>query len=172
MNESAPATGSHLPHERARASRHALTSGTGLSQWGNSRRRAYTCGALGMAVLLAFATVLAWGPDNGFGLMPAADASVMVFVIPKGASTSGRTPLVDSAIPIPRQIIFDHVDTATIEIRNDDVVTQRAGPWVVPAGQTFVQHFSRPGFYDFMCTQNWREEVMVRVGDVTRLGGH
>ena len=96
----------------------------------------------------------------------------MEFTIPPGTAQTGMTPLVDSAIRIPRQISFNHVTSATILIHNDDTVAERAGPWVVPAGQTFVQHFSRPGFYDFVCTQNWREEVMVRVGDVTRAGGH
>jgi hypothetical protein len=87
----------------------------------------------------------------------------MVFVIP--ASAQVEVPTIDSAIDIPTNITFGSDETAVITVRNDDSIPQRAGPWVVGAGQTYTARFDEPGVYQFDCSVDDRESVTVTVLD-------
>jgi hypothetical protein len=87
----------------------------------------------------------------------------MVFTIPAGASQTVARPGFDSAIPIPTDIRFDSPAEAVITIKNLDSVTQRAGPFLVGAGQTFTQRFPDPGRYPIVCTVDPLESVVVTV---------
>lgn len=87
------------------------------------------------------------------------------FTIPAGASASVARPGFDSAIPIPTDIRFASPAEAVITIQNLDDVTHRAGPFLVGAGQTFVQRFPKPGRYPVVCTVDPLETVVVTVED-------
>lgn len=85
------------------------------------------------------------------------------FTIPAGASANVARPGFDSAIPIPTDIRFDSPMEAVITIQNLDDVEHRAGPFLVGAGQTFVQRFPEPGRYPILCTVDPLETVVVTV---------
>lgn len=89
----------------------------------------------------------------------------LVFVIPAGASALVDVPTIDSAIVIPVDIRFGPGDVARITVRNDDSVANRAGPWVVGAGQTYTASFDEPGVYEFECSVDPDESVTVTVSD-------
>ena len=42
-------------------------------------------------------------------------------------------------------------------------VAQRAGPFLVGPGQTYVQRFPNPGVYPIACTVNAAESIVVTV---------
>lgn len=103
----------------------------------------------------------------------------LVYTIPYGAS-AGIAAGVDSAITIPTRIIFEPGDgaaviteedgaivirggAAAITVVNDDGVTQRAGPFLVGPGQTFIQRFPSPGDYPITCTVDDAESILVTV---------
>lgn len=88
----------------------------------------------------------------------------LVFTIPAGASQTVARPGFDSAISIPTDIRFTSPAEAVITVKNLDSVTQRAGPFLVGAGQTFTQRFSEPGRYPIICTVDPLETVVVTVG--------
>jgi hypothetical protein len=85
------------------------------------------------------------------------------FTIPAG--TQVDVPTIDSAIDVPTDIRFGPDDVAVITIRNEDSVAQRAGPWVVGAGQTYTARFDEPGVYQFDCSVDETESVTVTVLD-------
>lgn len=87
----------------------------------------------------------------------------LVFTIPAGASQAMARPGFDSAISIPTDIRFKSPDEAVITVKNLDSVTQRAGPFLVGAGQTLTQRFSEPGRYPIVCTVDPLESVVVTV---------
>lgn len=89
----------------------------------------------------------------------------LLFVIPKGASSTVTIPTIDSAIAIPTDIRFGRGETARVTVRNDDDVANRAGPWVVGPGQTYTARFDEPGVYQFDCAVDAAESVTITVTD-------
>ncbi|MCA9834480.1 MAG: hypothetical protein KC435_11060 [Thermomicrobiales bacterium] len=95
-----------------------------------------------------------WPEDEPLGL---------VFVIPEGRAAELNIPTVDSAIDIPTDIRFGPNDVASITIINEDTTMNRAGPWVIEAGQTYTLKFDKPGTYKFDCTVDPSESVVITV---------
>lgn len=89
----------------------------------------------------------------------------LVFIIPEGRAAELNIPTVDSAIEIPTDIRFGPNDVASITIINEDTTMNRAGPWVIEAGQTYRLHFDKPGTYKFDCTVDPSESVVITVTD-------
>jgi hypothetical protein len=87
----------------------------------------------------------------------------LVFVIPAGAAERLEMPTIDSAITIPVDIRFGPNDVARITIVNEDTTMNRAGPWLVEAGQRYTLKFDNPGVYQFDCTVDASESVTVTV---------
>lgn len=87
----------------------------------------------------------------------------LLFVIPAGAVDRVAEPGIDSAIQIPTAIQFAAGEPAAITIRNEDIVTHRAGPFLVGAGQTYTQSFREPGTYPILCTVDPSESIVVTV---------
>ena len=54
-------------------------------------------------------------------------------------------------------------EPAAITVVNDDGVTQRAGPFLVGPGQTFIQRFPSAGDYPITCTVDDAESILVTV---------
>lgn len=92
-----------------------------------------------------------------------AEPEGLVFVIPAGAAERLEMPTIDSAIDIPIDIRFGPDDVARITIVNEDTTMNRAGPWLVDAGQTYRLKFDKPGVYQFDCTVDASESVTVTV---------
>jgi hypothetical protein len=95
-----------------------------------------------------------WPEDEPLGL---------IFVIPEGRAAELEIPTVDSAIEIPTDIRFGPNDVASITIINEDTTMNRAGPWVIEAGQTYTLRFDKPGTYKFDCTVDPSESVVITV---------
>lgn len=95
-----------------------------------------------------------WPEDEPLGL---------IFVIPEGRAAELDIPTVDSAIEIPTDIRFGPNDVASITIINEDTTMNRAGPWVIEAGQTYTLRFDKPGTYKFDCTVDPSESVVITV---------
>lgn len=112
----------------------------------------------GIAALLIVATL------GGVALFwDEADPGGLVFVIPAGAAENLERPTIDSAIVVPTDIRFGPGEEARITIRNEDSTANRAGPWVVTAGQTYTIGPLPPGSYQFDCTVDPAESVTVTV---------
>jgi plastocyanin len=94
-----------------------------------------------------------------------AEADGLVFVIPAGAAERLEMPTIDSAIQIPVDIRFGPNDVRKITIINEDSTMNRAGPWLVDAGQRYTLKFDKPGVYQFDCTVDASESVTVTVTD-------
>lgn len=111
---------------------------------------------LGLVLGLGGIASLGWGraETSGTGLL---------FVIPAGSAALVAEPGIDSAVTIPTDIRFASGETAAITIRNDDTVTHRAGPFLVAAGQTYVQRFRDPGTYPIACAVDPAESIVVTV---------
>ena len=109
-----------------------------------------------MAIVLILASLVTgqWGMSEPEGL---------VFVIPAGAKASLARPGYDSAIAIPTDIRFGPDDVPVITVRNLDDVTHRAGPFLVGAGQTYIQRFPEPGQYPIACSVDPLESIVVTV---------
>lgn len=87
----------------------------------------------------------------------------LVFVIPEGRAEELNIPTVDSAIDIPTDIRFGPNDVASITIINEDTTMNRAGPWVIEAGQTYTLRFDKAGTYKFDCSVDPAETVVITV---------
>jgi len=111
---------------------------------------------LGLVLGLGGIASLGWGrlETSGDGLL---------FIIPAGSVAKVAEPGIDTAVIIPTDIRFAAGETATITIRNDDTVAHRAGPFLVAAGQTFVQRFRDPGAYPIACAVDPAESIVVTV---------
>lgn len=116
---------------------------------------------LGLGVVMIFAMAI----NIAYNRAQSTEDEGLVFVIPAGASESIDMPTIDSAIEIPTDIRFGADDVAVIQVRNEDTVANRAGPWVVGPGQTYTARFDRAGTYQFDCTVNDAESVTVTVGE-------
>jgi plastocyanin len=60
-------------------------------------------------------------------------------------------------------IRFASPTEAIITVQNLNDVEHRAGPFLVGAGQAFVQRFPEPGRYPLVCTVDPLESVVVTV---------
>jgi hypothetical protein len=129
--------------------------------------------AVGAVVVIALALVALWDRT------PDASGQGLVYTIPYGAS-EGIVAGIDSAITLPTRIIFEPGDgepvvteedgaivvrggAAAITVINNDGVTERAGPFLVGPGQTFIQRFPTPGDYPITCTVDDAESILVTV---------
>jgi hypothetical protein len=92
-----------------------------------------------------------------------APESGLVYVIPEGAADQLDLPTIDSAIAIPTSITFTSGEDAMLSIVNNDRVANRAGPWVVGAGQTYSIRFDKPGVYEYVCSVDAAESVTITV---------
>ena len=123
---------------------------------GISPRIGLFVGGIALATVMLIVAAGSWlglfGPQQDEGL---------VFVIP--ANINVARPGFDSAIAIPTDIRFQAGEAAAITVRNLDNETQRAGPFLVGPGQTYVQRFSEPGSYPIACSVNPLESVVVTV---------
>lgn len=123
-----------------------------------ARRRYLTIGMGFVAIVVVLLGVQALtsryqsSPDGG-----------LHFVIPDGASKDLNVPTIDSAIEVPTRIVFKPGEPAILTIRNDDSVANRAGPWVIGAGQTYTAKFNQPGTYEYACAVDPAESVTVIV---------
>lgn len=93
------------------------------------------------------------------------DAEQTTFVIPDGSAETLDIPTIDSAIEVPTDLVFEKGDV--LVIRNEDSVANRAGPWVLAAGETLRMTFDTPGEYFYLCTVDAAESVTVTVIDET-----
>jgi hypothetical protein len=122
-----------------------------------ARYRPALIGALGFALIIVGAVLgVALLQDDG------GELEGMVFTIPEG-SRNRVIPELESAVTIPTDIRFGPDDEAAITIVNEDSVAHRAGPFLVGAGQTYVQRFDAPGEYPIACTVDPAESVVVTV---------
>lgn len=114
--------------------------------------------ASGLGALLLFVAL------GGVALIrDGVEAEGLVFVIPAGAASTLDRPTIDSAIEIPTDIRFGPGDVARITIINEDRTMNRAGPWLIAAGQTWSVPFGDSGTYQFDCTVDASESVTVTV---------
>lgn len=120
---------------------------------GRSRRLLLAIGAIGLLLTVSL---------GGFALIwDGGDAGGLTLVIPEGAAATLDYPTIDSAIAVPTELVFEQGEVLTI--RNDDTAANRAGPWVLGAGETLRMKFDTPGEYSYLCTVDAAESVSVRV---------
>jgi hypothetical protein len=115
-----------------------------------------------IATVLLVVTALVLVGVRGFAGDGGSTGPGLVFTIPLGAQATVPAGL-KSAVDIPRDIVFTKGETAKITVVNNDTVTHLAGPFLVGAGQTFVQTFPSPGRYPITCTVNADESIVVTV---------
>lgn len=112
--------------------------------------------------------------DNGGGLTQFRSASEnlafdtdpthqMVIVIPQGTRElmlAGQAPDV-----IPSEVHLNVNGQNTLVIQNDDIVDHTIGPYMVHAGETLRQTFTRPATYQGKCSANVRATVNIIVDE-------
>lgn len=133
-----------------------------------TERRAMNRGKRSRLILLAcsIATLVLVGALGGVSAFwQESEPEGLVFIIPEGRAAELNIPTVDSAIDIPTDIRFGPGDVAKITIINDDSTMNRAGPWLVDAGQKYTLRFDKPGVYKFDCTVDPSESVVITVTD-------
>lgn len=116
-----------------------------------------------LVLVLVFGGISALGVGSGDAERDDPVSGGLYFEIPYGASETIDQPGITSAIEIPTDIRFGPGDTAAITIVNYDTVQHRAGPFLVGAGQTFVQRFPSAGVYPINCTVDDSESIVVTV---------
>lgn len=117
-----------------------------------------------MLFALSIAALVLVGALGGVAAFwPEDEPQGLVFVIPEGRAEELNIPTVDSAIEIPTDIRFGPNDVARITIINEDTTMNRAGPWVIEAGQTYTLKFDKPGTFKFDCTVDPSESVVITV---------
>jgi hypothetical protein len=125
------------------------------------RRQRWGLVAISFGLLVSILVLGGVVLPSGSGADPAPGG--LVYVIPAGRAATLSEPGVDSALAIPTDIRFASTETASITIRNDDSVTHRAGPFVIAAGQSFVQRFRESGTYPIVCTVDPADSIVVTV---------
>lgn len=116
-----------------------------------------------MLALSLVALVLVGALGGVAAFWPEDEPQGLIFVIPEGRAAELNIPTVDSAIDIPTDIRFGPNDVASITIINEDTTMNRAGPWVIEAGQTYTLKFDKSGTYKFDCTVDPSESVVITV---------
>lgn len=89
------------------------------------------------------ATALALAARGGDEREP----QVTEIVVPRG--TQERLDRGETVTVMPSVLRFRVGDT--LRIRNDDVVDQSVGPYLVPAGEQFELRYGKPGRYEGLC---------------------
>lgn len=117
-----------------------------------------------LMLALSISTLVIVGALGGVAAFwPEETPQGLVFVIPEGRAEELNIPTVDSAIDIPTDIRFGPNDVASITIINEDTTMNRAGPWVIEAGQTYTLRFDKAGTYKFDCSVDPAETVVITV---------
>ncbi|MBA2289224.1 MAG: hypothetical protein H0V98_02425 [Chloroflexia bacterium] len=111
------------------------------------------------AGLLLVIAVLSLGGDAL--LWDGGEQEGMILVIPEGSAATLDYPTIDSAIEVPTDLVFEQGETLTI--RNDDTEANRAGPWVLAAGESLRMRFDTPGEFFYLCAVDASESVTVTV---------
>jgi hypothetical protein len=120
---------------------------------GRPQRLLIAVGAIGLLLVVSL---------GGFALLwDGGDVGGLTLVIPDGAAATLDYPTIDSAIAVPTELVFDRGEVLTI--RNEDTAANRAGPWVLGAGETLRMKFDTPGEYSYLCTVDASESVTVTV---------
>lgn len=120
---------------------------------GRTRRVAIALAIAGLLVVLSLGGLaLLWQPGSPGGL---------TLVIPEGAAATVDLPTIDSAIEVPTDLVFERGEVLTI--RNEDGEANRAGPWVLAAGETLRMRFDTPGEYFYLCSVDESESVTITV---------
>ncbi len=127
---------------------------------GRTTNRPMVAGLLAATVVVV--ALLAGVTTDWFGLRSTENPRLL-FGIPAGTAETLERPSIDSAIAIPTKIRFGPDDAAVITIRTEDTVAYRAVPFVIDAGQTFVQRFPDPGEYPIACSVDPAESVVITV---------
>lgn len=123
---------------------------------GRSQRLLIAVGAIGLLLVVSL---------GGFALLwDGGDPGGLTLVIPEGAAATLEYPTIDSAIAVPTELVFERGEVLTI--RNEDTAANRAGPWVLGAGETLRMKFDTPGEYSYLCTVDASENVTVTVLDM------
>lgn len=81
------------------------------------------------------------------GCSPAREPELVEIVVPAG--TQARLDAGETVTIMPAELSFRVGDT--LRIRNDDVVDQAVGPYMVMAGKTLELTYGRAGRYEGMC---------------------
>lgn len=122
---------------------------------GRARRLLLAFGAIGLLLVISL---------GGFALIwDGGDPGGLTLVIPEGAAATLDYPTIDSAIAVPTELVFERGEVLTI--RNEDSSANRAGPWVLGAGETLRMKFDTPGEYSYLCAVDVAESVTIRVLD-------
>jgi hypothetical protein len=112
-----------------------------------------TVAVLGMLIVVSL---------GGFALMwDGGDPGGLTLVIPEGAAATLEYPTLDSAIEVPTDLVFERGEV--LVIRNEDTAANRAGPWVLAAGETLRMTFDTPGEYYYLCSVDESESVTITV---------
>jgi hypothetical protein len=120
---------------------------------GRAQRLLIAVGAIGLLLVVSL---------GGFALLwDGGDPGGLTLVIPEGAAATLEYPTIDSAIAVPTELVFERGEVLTI--RNEDTAANRAGPWVLGAGETLRMKFDTPGEYSYLCTVDASENVTVTV---------
>lgn len=120
---------------------------------GRARRLLITIGVIGLLVVVSLGGLAAFRDGD--------DSGGMTLVIPEGSAAKLDYPTIDSAIEVPTKMVFERGEVLTI--RNEDTAANRAGPWVLAAGETLRMRFDTPGEYFYLCTVDAAESVTVTV---------
>lgn len=115
------------------------------------------------AVVLIGAVLVTGGALTVGGAFSGGGNPGLVVVIPPKTSHTVTEPGHTSVIQIPTDIRFGHDDEATITIINRDRVIERAGPFLVGPGQTYVQPFPNRGTFYVACSVKASESITVHV---------
>lgn len=87
----------------------------------------------------------------------------LYYEIPLGTSETLPAPGITSAVTIPTDIHFHLGPDAAITIVNNDTFPERAGPFMILPGQTFIQRFPNTGAFYFACSVKPSESITVHV---------
>lgn len=120
---------------------------------GRERLALITVGVLGLLTVLGL---------GGFALFyDSPEPGGLTLVIPEGAAAKLDYPTIDSAIEVPTDLVFAQGEV--LVIRNEDSAANRAGPWVLAAGETLRMRFETTGEFYYLCTVDESESVSITV---------
>lgn len=122
---------------------------------GRARRLLLTIGVIGLLVVASLGGLAVFW-DGG-------DPGGVTLVIPEGSAAQLDYPTIDSAIEVPTDLVFEQGEV--LVIRNEDTAANRAGPWVLAAGETLRMRYDTPGEFFYLCTVDDSESVTVTVVD-------
>ncbi len=155
MSTSTADSTSEIPEERDPADNDRSVPAFGDAPRSPERLALITVGVLGLLIVLGL---------GGFALLyEPADPGGLTLVIPEGAAAELDYPTIDSAIDVPTELVFEKGEV--LVIRNEDTAANRAGPWVLAAGESLRMRFDVPGEYFYLCAVDEAESVTITVVD-------